>query len=252
MLGAFFIPAVTARPYDPRYTSDLVREVLQTPVVNTVPGLLPVAKVALFVAALLPLLRGRWMSRALVGYYAIILIVVAFGQNVAQTPTFGWAWLVGNTVVQLVVALWCIRDLLAGRTTIGADLLQRSRLWLLVPMALALLMPYAVEAGRVVPGGTSVLVNEAGVTYCMITPVVLGAMLLCPGGADGRTLSMASYVGLIFGVLNLGIWFGLNPEDSWMGVLHLPLVVTSVFGLYDARLRADRVASVARDQASSL
>lgn len=66
-------------------------------------------------------------------------------------------------------------DLAQGHTRITRAKLRPGRLWLLAPMLLALLMPYALEQGTVTPSLASALWNEAGVTYCMITPVVLGS-----------------------------------------------------------------------------
>lgn len=233
----FVIPAIVSLPFDPVETPAVVRAVLEDPYIVSVPALLPVAKAALLIAAALPFLGVRWSGRFLLGYYGAILIVVAFLQNMADTERFGYAWLIGNTLVQLVVAAWCILDVVTERTTLNRENLRPRRLWLLAPMAFALLMPYTIEAGRVVPSLVSVLSNEAGVTYCMITPVVLGVLLIFPDGVDRRTLSVASFVGLIFGLINLAVWFGLNPQDWWMGVLHVPLVLTAVYGLIESRLR---------------
>ncbi|GMU63000.1 MAG: hypothetical protein AMXMBFR34_47630 [Myxococcaceae bacterium] len=234
------IPAVTALPFDPIQTPEVVRAVLQDPFVVSAPLLLPVAKVALIAAAILPFIGVRWSGRILLGYYAAILVIVAFLQNMANTEQFGYAWLVGNTVVQVIVAAWCLIDVATGRTILDRAGLRTGRLWLLAPMALALLMPYRIEGGNVAPSIESAPWNEAGVSYCMITPVVLGVLLIFSGGVDRRTLSVASFVGLGFGVMNLVVWFGLNPENWWMGVLHFPLVIISALGLVESRLPRHR------------
>lgn len=235
LAACFVLPAVVASPFDPLETPAVVRAVLQDPYVASVPALLPVAKLALAVAAALPFLGVRGSGRILLGYYAGILIIVAFLQNMADTGQFGYTWLIGNTLVQLVAAAWCLVDVLTGRTILERENMRPRRLWLLAPMALALLMPYTIEAGQVAPSLVSVLWNEAGVTYCMITPVVLGVLLIFPGGVDHRTLSVASFVGLIFGLINLVVWFGLTPLDWWMGVLHIPLVIVATYGLLESR-----------------
>lgn len=236
LVVCFFVPAIVAVPYDPAETAVVVAAVLQDPLANAVPSLLPIAKILLLVAAVLPVLGRPGAGRVLLGYYAGILLVIAFLQNMAITAQFGFSWLVGNTVVQLVVAAWCAADAVTGRTRLRRADLRWGRLWLLVPMAVALLMPYGVADGQIVPSFATVLSNEAGVTYCMITPVVLGTLLLFPDGVNRSTLAVASFIGLGFGVLNLVVWFGLNPSDWWMGVLHLPLVSIAVFGLAQSRL----------------
>lgn len=230
-------PAIVTSPYDPVETPAVVGAVLQDPLVASVPALLPVAKLALLVAAVLPFFAGGWSGRALLGYYVVILVVVGFLQNMAHTDQYGYVWLIGNTVVQLLVAAWCLVDVFKQRTTLDWTSLRPRRLWLLAPMALALFMPYQIRAGQVTPSLTSVLANEAGVTYCMITPVVIGVLLLMPSGVDRRTLSVISLVGLIFGLINLAVWFGLNPQDWWMGVLHIPLVIIAAYGLLESRHR---------------
>jgi len=65
----------------------------------------------------------------------------------------------------------------------------------------------------------------------MITPVVIGILLIFSKGVHKPTLSVISYVGFIFGILNMITWFGLQTESWWMGVLHLPLIKLSFYGL---------------------
>lgn len=235
LAGCFLLPAISEVSYDPARTTEVVRAVLQNPYAVSVPALLPIAKLALAAALVLPFVGARRAGRFVVGYYAAILLLVAFLQNMAQTETFGFVWLVGNTVMQLVVAAFCLVDAVTGRTTMTPADISPKRLWLLAPMLLALLMPYSIESGQVVPSLESVLWNEAGVTYCMITPVVLGVLLIFPGGVDNRTLSVASFVGVIFGLINLLVWFVVNPQDWWMGVLHVPLVILAGYGLIVSR-----------------
>lgn len=111
-------------------------------------------------------------------------------------------------------------------------------------MLLALLMPCTVQEGSAVPALHTVFLNEAGVTCCMITPVILGTLLMFPDAVDRRTLSEVSFVGLIFGLINVVVWFGLAPHSWWMGVLHLPLVIIATFALAEARLHKQQPATV--------
>ncbi len=89
------------------------------------------------------------------------------------------------------------------------------------------------------------LTNEAGVTYCMITPVVIGALVLLDGQVAPATLSLISFVGLYFGIVNLLTWWRLTPENWWMGVLHLPLLILASYGLIVARSAWQQRRSVA-------
>jgi hypothetical protein len=60
-------------------------------------------------------------------------------------------------------------------------------------------------------------------------------LLLFPKGIYRPTLSMVSYVGLLFGLLNMVTWFGVQNQNWWMGVLHLPLLIFSGYGLLVAK-----------------
>lgn len=219
----------------PQETSRAISEVLSNPFAVQLPALLPIAKALLTLAMLSPLLlRGDHARKALYTYYAAILVVVGFLQNMAHTTDYGFVWVIGNTAIQLLVAAGFARALLREHDGWALEL-HPERLWLIAPMALALVEPYtATSDGTLVFAfNAGVLVNDTGVTYCMITPVVLGAILIwgMEVGAGASAVSFASYVGLLFGILNLLTWFVFMPANWWMGVLHLPLVIVSVVGL---------------------
>lgn len=234
------MPVVGIQSVPSQETSQAISQVLSDPVARQVPVLLPVAKLALLLAFLLPLLlRPEQAGKALLGYYSVILVVVGIFQNMSLSTDYGFVWVIGNTAVQCLVAGFVAAAL---RRVDGDGMAWRvhaARMWLVAPMLLALVEPYGVgEAGNLVPMfDTSVLVNDTGVTYCMITPVVLGSMLVLgmdEGPARGA-VSLASYVGLLFGLLNMLTWFVFAPASWWMGVLHLPLVVVSVAGMVTTR-----------------
>jgi len=166
-----------------------------------------------------------------------MLAVVGIFQNIAQTEAYGFAWLPGNTLIELVALGFCVYDLAKGKTQMQRQDFNKRRCWIVPLMLLAYLMPYAVsDAGAVIPAfSPSVFYNEAGVTYCMITPIILGVMLLFSKGVHKPTLSIVSYVGLIFGLLNAVTWFSIQRESWWMGILHLPLVIVALYGLIVAR-----------------
>ena len=74
----------------------------------------------------------------------------------------------------------------------------------------------------------------------MITPVIIGALVLFARQVSSATLSLVSFVGLYFGIVNLLTWWVLNPQDWWMGVLHLPLVIMASYGLVVAHTEQRR------------
>ncbi|MCL2378657.1 MAG: hypothetical protein FWC77_05975 [Defluviitaleaceae bacterium] len=239
----FFVPAYTQLAHDPAEIPDVIAYVLSDPFVVQVTWLLPIFKLLLLGAVLLPLIgpaRLKFSNRITMGYYAFILLVVGIFQNMANTTAYGFVFLIGNALVQFIVLGFCAHDFAKGKTKINKMNFNANRIWIIPLMLLAFFMPYSADClCNIYPAITlGVFYNEAGVTYCMITPVVIGVMLLYSKGVDKATLSVMSYVGLLFGIMNMVTWFGINRDNWWMGVLHLPLLVISVYGLVVAHKEA--------------
>jgi hypothetical protein len=222
---------------DPAKSTEVIAAVMSHPLVSSINWLLPITKLLLLFIVILPVISNRFLQRFLLGYYSFILLVVGILQNMSFSENYGFVWLVGNTLVQITVLAYCLVDVIKNKTVIRRENISIKRLWVLIPMAFAFLMPYSVDSlNRVFPSFTSeVLFNESGVTYCMITPVILGIILLFLKGVHKPTLSVISYVGLIFGLFNMMTWFGMQRENWWMGILHLPLLILSFYGLLAAR-----------------
>lgn len=228
-----FVPSYTQMPYEQIDTPSVIASVMAHPLIVSISWLLPVFKLLLLCVIITPFVFREKSEKAVIGYYAVILVIVGVFQNMAQTETYGFVWLLGNTLIEFTVLGFCIYDLIKGKTKIQKQSFNRRRCWIIPLMLLAYLMPYAVSAaGAVIPAFTlNVLSNEAGVTYCMITPVIIGILLLFSEEVHKPTLSIVSYVGLVFGLLNAATWFGARTESWWMGILHLPLVVIALYGL---------------------
>lgn len=228
-----FLPPYTQIKYNHANTSDVIASVMSHPLITSIEWLLPIAKCLLLAIVISHIISAKFSKRFLLGYYAFILLVVGIFQNMAFTKEYGFVWLLGNTIVQLVVFGYCIFDVIKNKTVIKKENLNKNRLWIIAPILLAFLMPYAINSeSYVCPAfNSSVLFNESGVTYCMITPVVIGILLLFSRGVHKPTLSVISYVGFIFGLFNMMTWFGMQTENWWMGVLHLPLIILSFYGL---------------------
>lgn len=227
-----FIPPYTQMLYDPSHTPDVIAIVMEKPLVLSIAWVLPLVKMFFLVVIVLPFIFDKFPHRFLLGYYVLILLNISIMQNMSFTEKYGFVWLIGNTLVQWVVLLFCLVDILKGKTLIKKENFVASRLWIVLLMLLAFLMPYSVKEGSVYPSLTyDVFFNESGVTYCMITPIVIGILLLYSKGVHKPTLSVISYVGFVFGLLNMMTWFVFQIENWWMGVLHLPLVILSFYGL---------------------
>jgi hypothetical protein len=72
--------------------------------------------------------------------------------------------------------------------------------------------------------------NEAGLTFCMIIPVVIALLLLYYKTINLTLLKIISFIGIYYGLLNMVTWFILNQVYWWMGVVHFPLLINSTIG----------------------
>lgn len=238
-----FLPLYSQVKYDPINTSNIIALVLSKPMITSIQWLLPIAKFVLLLVVAFTFITSNSInkitSRILLGYYSFILLFVGIFQNISFTEEYGFVWIVGNTVVILLVSLICLIDIINNKTIIRAEHFRRDRLWIAPLMLLAFLMPYTIDSsGYINPSfSLSVLYNESALTYCMITPVIIGMLLLFSDGVDKSTLSTISYVGILFGIMNMLTWFVFNLDRWWMGVLHLPLVIISLVGLRDKRIK---------------
>ena len=227
LLVTFAVPSVHGGAIvDTQAVPELIKSVLMQPWSESVPALLPIAKLALLAVVIVGVAGIGPYPGIVLGYYAAILAIMAILQNTATLPG-GVAILLGNTVAQLVLAAVCVQGL---RHTAAAAPLRGERMWLLPFMLWAWLYPFALSEGIVVPGGwAATLTNGAGLTYCMVTPVIAGAMALRSAAYGRATRAVVGWLGTIYGLLNMMTWFVTNPESWWMGVLHVPLLVVAGF-----------------------
>ncbi|MCC6338308.1 MAG: hypothetical protein IT380_30475 [Myxococcales bacterium] len=207
-------------------TPALIQQVLQHPLAYAIPALLPLAKLVMVVVAVLAAVGVRHSARLLVGYYAVVLLIVGVLQNAADLGGTGFAFLTGNALAQLVLAVGCLAALRS--LTAEARPLRNKRTWVLPLALLAAAFPYATAGGNAVAGLDGALTNGAGVTYCMVTAVVAAVMFLRPDSYPGWLRVAVGSLGGVFGLLNVVVWFVLSPGSWWMGVLHLPLLICSV------------------------
>jgi hypothetical protein len=237
LLLLFFIPIYAARNYDPRQVVDLIGQVLSAPLIYAFPVLMPIAKIATVVVIIGVLIYGNTMRRVFNLYVAVLYLAIALFQTTAVTDTYGLVVLSGNMALVLVVALVWVWEVVAERNDFGARKRPLWRWWVALLAVVSLLAP--VDANTMSPDFSLVrlLTNEAGLTFCMMTPVVLAVLTMFFPAVNLVVFRVLSFVGMIFGAVNLVMWFFVAPWGWWMGVMHIPLVVTSIYAFVFAHVR---------------
>lgn len=237
LLLLFFTPTYAARSYDPRQSVDLIGQVLSDPLIYVFPILMPIAKIITVVLITGVFTYGNRIRRAFNLYVAVLYLTIALFQTTAVTETYGLVVISGNMVLVLIVAITWAWEVVAERN----DFETRKRplwKWWVAPLAIvSLLAP--VDASTMSPDFSPVrlLTNEAGLTFCMMTPVVLAVLTMFFPAVNLVVFRVLSFVGMIFGAVNLVMWFFVAPWGWWMGVMHIPLVVTSIYAFVFAHVR---------------
>jgi len=240
LLLPFFIPPYASQGYDPRETMGLMLEALSHPLIYTFPALMPIAKaipVALIAGVMV---FGNRTRRAFNGYVALLYVALACFQNTALTDTHGLVIIPSNLALFLVVALLWMWEVIAERNNFEPRQ-QPLWKWWVAPLALlAFLAP--IDASTMSPdfSPVSLLTNESGLTFCMMTPVILAVMTLYHPAVNLAVLRVSSFVGMMLGAVNMLMWFVMIPSAWWMGVLHIPLLTISICAFVLAHQRGEQ------------
>lgn len=226
----FFIPSLAERSIDPRESIDLIGQVLSNPLIYAYPLLMPVAKAIPVVLIGGLLVLGNGMRRAFNLYVALLYLALAIFQTTAVTEQYGWAVITGNLALVLVVAFAWMWEAVVEKNDFSPRRRRWWQWWVVPVAALALLAP--VDASTMTPDFNllRMLVNEAGLTCCMMTPVILAVLTLFYPTVNAVVLRVSSFMGLLLGTVNMVVWFVVEPWGWWMGIMHIPLLVISIYG----------------------
>jgi hypothetical protein len=229
LLLLFMIPAYTDRGYDPRGSMDLIAAVLSRPLIASFPVLFPIAKAipVLLIAGAFGL--GNRLRSLFNVYAALLHLALALLQTTAVTEQYGFAVITGNLALILVVALLWIWEVFSGRNDFEPRGRPLWRWWVMPLAAVALLAPLNTSTMSPDFRLATLLANESGLTYCMMTPAFLAVLILLYPRVNLALLRVASFVGMCFAAMNMLTWFVVTPSGWWMGVLHIPLAVTSLY-----------------------
>jgi len=243
----FFLPSYAERSYDLRQSSDLVGEVLSNPIINTHQILGPIAK--LIPVFLIPavFITGNKARRLFNIYVAILYLVIALFQNSAITESHGLVVLTGNLILILVVSLVWMWEVAAERNDFSPRKLPLWKWWVAPVVLLPFLAP--VNSTSLSPDFNLVrmLSNSSGLTFCFMTPVILAVLSLFHPTVNLPVLRVSSFVGIMFGAINMLMWFVMKPWGWWMGVLHIPLVVVLLYTFVLSHRMNKRGSSLAID-----
>jgi hypothetical protein len=241
LLVLFFLPAYSAEPFDQRQSPMVIQQVLKDPLIYRYPFLMPLTKAITALLVMAVFIFGNRVRRVFNIYMTVIYLGLALFQTSAFTEDYGFVVISGNLVLVFLLALGWGLETLVERNDFSKRRIPFWKWWVAPLALLAFLAP--VSSNTLAPDFNllGMLSNPACLTYCMLTPLVIAIMTLFHPTVDLPLLRLMSFVGIIFGLVNIITWFVISPEGWWMGILHLPLLLISIYGFV---LSLDRFSSV--------
>ena len=230
LLGVlFFLRPHAALDYAPGDSMDVIMQALKDPLIFSIPILMPIAKAIPILLIIGVVWLGNKTRKVFSGYVALFYLVAACFQQSGITEDFGLVVVTSNLVLILVVALLWGWEVISGQNNFEPRQTPWWKWWVAPFAVFAFLSP--VDSTTLAPdlNPLRLLTNEAGLTYCMMTPFVLAVMTLFHPTVNNAVLRISSFVGILFGLVNMLVWFILMPIGWWMGVLHIPLLMISVY-----------------------
>jgi hypothetical protein len=229
-------PLIAQKPFPPQDTPSVILNLLM---VADLPyaGFAPILHVAtLILIGLILRQPGRW-GRLLASYiganYLLLTVTCAMG----RTETYGFVVMTGALILYAVLGiLWLAA---AFRNSLRATFRKPTLMeWGLIALAvLAFWAPYSVSGGAVQPWFNPLLLLTApdyGMTFCFTTPVLLMILILCAPDVPPLAFRITAINGFVYALFNLPHWF--YPERWWMGALHLPLLIISLYAIFHKRV----------------
>lgn len=229
-LFSFIVPPYAFKGFEWAQTGDLIAHILQHSLMTGWSAAYPFFQIVavLFILGVV-FLRQRF-SKIFSIYVAFSYLFFAVGQNISLTEVYGTAVLIVNIVMFSFVAAFWFWEAFLGYNNFSAAPRSPWRYWVVLPAALAFWYP--INGDTFGPDFKLLyfLTSGSALTFCMMTPVFLAVLFLYYPRVNLVTLRVTALVGLVIGFYNLLSNFVFEPALWWNGVLHLPLLILSIYG----------------------
>lgn len=223
-----FLPLYTEIPYESQNTQDVILNLLMVSIAPYKHFGLIFHLATLLIVALI-VVFGERMGTFLAAYMGIDYIVIAFAQAMGTTQKYGFVIHTGALIASLVLGItWLV---VAVRGTLKPSFKNIPLLrYLLLPLAfLVFWSPLNNEAQPYFNPALLITSPDYGLTFCFTTPVFLFLLVLFYPKVDAFAYRITAFNGLLYGLFNLTHFF--NPQLRWLGVMHLPLLIISLYAL---------------------
>lgn len=225
------LPLITEKPYQPQDTQDVIINLLM---ISIAPyqAYGPIFHVITLLIILGILWKPGKLGRLVGGYIGVNYLVIGLTQTMGQTHKYGFVVHLSALVIMMLLGITWL--MVAIRNEIQ-PIFRKPALPEYGLMLLALLAfwgPYIESDGIIRPNFEPLLLltsPDYGLTFCFTTPVFLLGLIFFHPQVNQFAYRITAFCGLLYGLFNLTHWF--NPATQWMGFLHTPLLVISLYAL---------------------
>lgn len=227
-----FIPPYASKGYKfPKDWSNVIFHALGNAIVYKHPEIYPVFKVIPIILLIGIFVFRNKVARLFSIYVSISYVLFAIGQSIAVTEKYGVAICTTNLIMFPTVAVFWLWETVVMKNDFRPTKIPLWRYWVVPLAVLAFWYPINWRTGRPDFNLLYIFTSPAGVAFCMMTPVYAGLLTLYWPKVNMATLRVTSFVGLIIGLYNMLNFFIRPGRNWWNGVLHIPLLVISIYAL---------------------
>ena len=229
----FVVPPYASKGYKfPEEWGSVISHVLRRAIIYSHSEIYPIFKVIPIILLIGIIVLRNKVARLFSIYVSISYMLFAFGQSISVTEKYGVAICTINLVVFLAVAALWIWEAVVVQNDLRPAKLPVWRYWVIPLALLAFWYPLDWRTWKPDFNPVYLFTNVAGVAFCMMTPVYIGLLTLYWPKVNIAALRVTSLVGLSIGIANMFANFLVRPSVNWWnGVLHIPLLVISLYGL---------------------
>jgi len=233
VLMQFVIPPIASKGFDWSEIGSITGEVLSNAIIYDYPMTYPIFKIMPIVLILSIACLANRVNRFFSFYVGINYILFAFLQSIAVTEKYGLSIITLNLFMFIIVAAFWFWEAIVQRNDLKPQKQPRWKYWVIPVAVLAFWYPCSIYGVVAIQDFNPIhlLTNEAGLTFCMMTPVYLSILTLYCPRVNIATLRVTALVGAIIGVYNVLVNFFFAPTLWWNGVLHMPLLTTAAYAL---------------------
>lgn len=227
-----FIPPYASKGYKWPELANVIVDTISHALKYSCASLYPIFQIIPIVLVISIIFLGNRVTRLFNVYVAINYILIAFLQHIAITEKYGLGILTLNIVMFLIVAGFWVWEAIVRENDFTPRKQPIWKFWVIPLAFLAFWEPINWTTGQPDFNPIYLLTSGSGLAGCMMTPVYLAILTLYYPRVNTATLRVTGLVGTIIGLYSMWMNFLFLPSRLWWnGVLHIPLLTISIYGL---------------------